>query len=229
MQRLVCVMFLLANMMYAAQAGSPGNTWYIEGSAGALWRFDATDSSATFQNSLGTTGPGTNTATYDLGPVVNLGIGYRLTSLFRVEIEGSYGRYNFNTISPLSTNGAFPNLNGSALALQSGGLHQEYSGTFNAFYDLPLSEWIAPYIGAGIGGETTKLQTTVFTGPGTRFTENGQSSSATLVMAEVGTTITLDDKWAVVPSYRFEKALTSSGSFSNNINIFKLGLRYSLQ
>jgi hypothetical protein len=41
-------------------------------------------------------------------------------------------------------------------------------------------------------------------------------------------TITLNAKWSVVPSYRFEKVFTNAGAFPNQANIFKLGLRYSL-
>jgi opacity protein-like surface antigen len=228
MRRFVIALLLSAGIICTARA-EPQSRWYIEGSAGALWRFEATNPSATFTNfGTGLSGPGTNTFTYDVGPAFNLGVGYRFSPTVRVEIEGGYGRYGFNTSSPLNTNGAFPALNGSALGLQSGGLHQQYSGTFNVFYDVPLSDSVAPYIGLGVGGQTTHVQTAVFANPPVTFTANGGSSSSALMMAEVGAAVALNGRWALVPAFRFEKALTNSNSTPTNIGILKLGVRYSL-
>jgi opacity protein-like surface antigen len=234
MRRLACVMFIVASAVCAvqtasAQSASPQNPWYIEGSAGALWRFDASRTT-TFFNSLGTTGPGFNTTTYDPGYVFNLSLGYKLPLGFRVGVEGGYAHYSAESASPLSLNGAFPLLNGSRLGLQSGGGHDQYSATFNAFYDLPVSGWIVPYLGGGVGVEYVNSQTGYFAGAGgaPRFTEGGSDSTNAVVLAEIGLAITLNAKWSVVPSYRFEKVFTDSGALPNSANIFRLGLRYLL-
>jgi opacity protein-like surface antigen len=149
---------------------------------------------------------------------------------FRIEVEGGYAHYTTASASPLSTNGAFPTLNGSRLGSQSGGAHNEYSATFNAFYDVPVSDWYTPYIGAGVGVVGTNIQTGVFAGPGgiPQFTQIGRNATDALMIAEAGMTIKIDAKWAIVPSYRFEKVVTN-GTLPENNNIFKLGVRYSLQ
>jgi hypothetical protein len=61
-----------------------------------------------------------------------------------------------------------------------------------------------------------------------KFTQLSGNATNTVVVAEVGVTVTLDARWSVVPSYRYEKVFTSSGAFPNQANIVKLGLRYSL-
>jgi opacity protein-like surface antigen len=203
--------------------------WYIAGSAGVLSRLDASRS-ATFFNSLGTTGPGTNTTTFSPGAVFNLGLGYKLPWGFRIEAEGGYAHYSAESVSPFSTNGAFPLLNGSRLQLQSGGARDEYSATLNAFYDLPVPGRFIPYVGAGIGANIDNAQTGHFAGVGgqPRFSQLGGSGTNAAILGELGVTITLNAKWAVVPSYRFEKVLTKAGAYPNEANIFKLGLRYSM-
>jgi opacity protein-like surface antigen len=155
---------------------------------------------------------------------------YKLPLGFRIEVEGGYAHYTTASASPLSTNGAFPTLNGSRLGSQSGGAHNEYSATFNAFYDVPVSDWYTPYIGAGVGVVGTNIQTGVFAGPGgiPQFTQIGRNATDALMIAEAGMTIKIDAKWAIVPSYRFEKVVTN-GTLPENNNIFKLGVRYSLQ
>jgi opacity protein-like surface antigen len=107
--------------------------------------------STTVFNNFGTTGPATDTDTFNPGPVVNLGAGYRLPYGFRIEGELGYAYYTADTISPLSTNGAFPALTGARLPLQSGGERDQYSFTTNAFYDLPVAGQFVPYVGAGVG------------------------------------------------------------------------------
>jgi opacity protein-like surface antigen len=226
-QRIIYALILFVSIVGTIQTASAQSPWYIEGSAGALLRYDASRST-TFSDSLGASGPGTNTVTYSPGYVLNLGIGYKLPFGFRVEVEGGYAHYDADTASPLSS--AFPALNGSALNLQSGGGHSQYSATFNGFYDLPISGWIVPYIGAGVGFNATDAQTGYFAGSGgiPRFTQSGGNAQNAVALAEAGLTIAVNDKWFVVPSYRFEKVFTTGNAFLNQANIFKLGVRYAL-
>lgn len=91
----------------ADQTVSAQSPWYIEGSAGALWRMDATRSTTIF-NSLGTTGPGTNTTTFFPGAVFNLGLGYKLPWGFRIEAEGGYAHYSAESVSPLKYQRSVP-------------------------------------------------------------------------------------------------------------------------
>jgi opacity protein-like surface antigen len=221
--------------MAAAQTFQPHNApvqspWYIEGSSGLIWRMDASRST-TFFNLVGppVSGPGTNTIAFDPGYNLNLGVGYKLPWGFRAEIEGNYSHYTVSSLSPLSTDGTFPVLNGSRLNVQSGGDRNEYGGTLNAFYDLPISASYVPYIGAGGGIETINADTVVVAGPGgvPRFTEAGGNATDAIILAEVGVTIALNEKWSVVPSYRFQHVFTNGSAFPDNANIFKVGIRYS--
>ncbi len=168
---------------------------------------------------------GTNSVAFDPGYVFNLGLGYRLPHGFRVEVEGGYAHYNIGSISPFSP--TVPQLNGSKLTLTSGGGIDQYAVTLNAFYDLPVSSWCIPYLGAGGGVNFTNVETSYFVGPGVTFTEGGGNSTNALILGEVGVAFALDTKWTIVPAYRFEKVFTSSSAFANNDHLFKLGVRYS--
>jgi opacity protein-like surface antigen len=218
-------------MPSAPAAPPPPSPWYIEGSAGALWRMNDSYSTNFTNLTTGTTGPGTNTTRYDPGYDFNFGVGYKMPWGLRVEIEGGFAQYSDASVSPLSTNGALPFLTGQRLGLQSDGTHTEYSGTLNVFYDFPALGRFVPYIGGGAGGHNANVETGVFVGPGgvPHFTQfGGNSTGNTMAFGEVGMAVTLDDKWAVVPSYRFQKVFTASDASPNTANIFKLGLRYSL-
>jgi len=60
-----------------------------------------------------------------------------------------------------------------------------------------------------------------------RFTQLSGTLTDPAILGETGVAIAVNGNWSVVPSYRFEKVLTPSGAPSFNINIFKLGFRYS--
>lgn len=239
--RLICASAIVG-MICAAQSAHAADLqplaptpiqspWYVQGSAGAFWRMDASRTT-TFSNTLGITGPGQNTNTYDPGPAVYVGIGYRLPYGFRIEGELGYAHFMNATASPLSLNGAFPGLNGSTLSLQSGGGHTQYSAMVNGFYDVPYAMWgrVTPYVGAGLGAVVLDGQTAVFANAGNtvRFTEGGTTTTRPAVMAEVGLNVTIDPKWTFVPAYRFEYIFLPSGSLPYDANIFKLGFRYSM-
>jgi opacity protein-like surface antigen len=249
MRRYGYAIAIFVGMICAAHTACAQSPWYITGSAGAYLRSDASRSTTFFNDSRTITVPGTATTTYDPGPVVNLGVGYRLPLGFRIEGELGYAHYSVDSVSPLSTGGAptvtnpnalgtspvrfpsrdpFVGLNGNRLALQSGGGHDTYTGTINAFYDLPIPGWIVPYVGAGFGVAHGTQQTAHFSGPDEpRFTGLGSSATNAVILAELGVTFRIDDRWSVMPSYRFEHVFTTGNAFPSNANIFKLGVRYS--
>jgi opacity protein-like surface antigen len=202
MRRLSCVLFLLASVVCSAQTASAQSPWYIEGSAGAFLRSDASRYT-TFFNSMGPIGPGTNTTTYYPGSVFNLGVGYKLPFGFRIEVEGGYAHYKAESVSPLSLGNLrgppLGGLDGSRLGLQSGGGHDQYSATLNAFYDLPMSGAIVPYVGVGVGVNTTNAEGGLFSGLETvifriplvepvQFTQSGGNATNAVVLAEAGAT-----------------------------------------
>lgn len=245
MSRLSRVLLILASVigvtqivsvpMAAAQSFPPQNApvqspWYVEGGGGLIWRMDASRSTTFFNLAAPPlSGPGTNTIAFDPGYNLDFGVGYRLPWGFRTEIEGNYSHYTVSSLSPLSTDGTFPLLNGSRLNVQSGGDRTEYGGTLNAFYDLPISASYVPYVGVGGGMETIKAETVTVAGPSgvPHFTEFGGNATDAIILAEVGMTIALNETWSVVPSYRFQHVFINSSGFPDNANIFKVGIRYS--
>jgi opacity protein-like surface antigen len=177
----------------------------------------------------GASSPGFNTNTYDPGPAVYFGIGYRLPHGFRIEGEFGYAHFKNATASPLSTDGAFPTLNGSALSLQSGGGHTQYSAMANGFYDVPIAPLagrVTPYVGAGLGVVVDDGQTAVFANAtnSVRFIEGGTTATRAAIMAEVGLTVTIDPKWAFVPAYRFEHIFQPCQRLQARLSLFDVSL-----
>ncbi len=216
---LVCCGVII--MAHAALAQSP---WYVTGGAGIFLRSDSTRS-ATLFNGLGTTAPGTDTSSFNPGPSINLGVGYKLPLGFRVEGDFEYDRFSTSSVSPFSTDGTFPALAGNRLGVVSGGNRDSYSATVNVFYDLPVPGRFVPYVGVGAGASHGESQTGIFAGPGvSKFTGIGTSGNYALIAAEIGLTIAINQNWAIVPSYRYEHGF-STGPL--DANILRVGLRYS--
>ena len=175
------------------------------------------------------TGSLTSRATFDAGPVVNLGVGYRLPLGFRIEGDIIYAHYSADSIDPLSTDGTFPAFNGSRLTLQSGGTRDQYEATVNGFYDLPVAWSLVPYFGAGFGMAHVAAANALFAGPGgfPALTQRGGNATDPAIGLEVGVSFMLDATWAVVTSYRFEHLFVTGDDLDYNASVFKLGLRYS--
>jgi opacity protein-like surface antigen len=210
------------------QTASAQSAWYISGSAGAYLRSD-NSGSETISGSQGRAS-GTNTTTFDPGPVINVAVGYRLPAGLRLEGELGFTHYNIDSISPFTANKAlFPFLNGSKLGVQSGGDLERYTQTINAFYDLPLPGRFVPYVGAGFGAaeDSGSDAYSVESGGVRTFTQRAANGVHPVILAEVGLNVTLDPKWTLVPAYRFEHIFASGDAAEENANVFKVGLRYS--
>ncbi len=228
MRGLACLFLTSVSLICIAGSAEADIPWYVAGDAGASLRMDASRST-TFSNKTGTTGPGTNKVTFDTGPAVYLEVGYRLPNHLRVEGELGYSQDSVSSASPLSLNGAFPALVGARLPLQSGGGRNNYSATINAFYDMPVSEQFIPYVGAGIGVDDLAAATAHFGEPGARpiFTEDGGQIMNAAILGEAGVAIALNNRWPIIPAYRYEHIFTTGTAFRNDANILKLGVRRS--
>jgi opacity protein-like surface antigen len=130
-----------------------------------------------------------------------------------------FATFTTASISPLSTNGAFPALNGRRLGLQSGGVHDLFTATVNAFYDLPIHGPYVPYLGAGFGLAHEVVDDAHFAG----FTQFGSDTTNPVVLGEVGLTVRATEQWEVVPAYRFEHVFQNR---TFDAHILKLGVRY---
>ena len=214
---------------HAAAAQSATQGWYVEGSAGALFRMDASRSTI-FSNTAGATAPGTDNFAFSPGFVGNLGLGYKLPIGVRLEAELGYAHYLVSAVYPVSS-GPLASFNGRGLGRQSAGGYDQGTATANAFYDLPIAGKVVPYIGGGFGISLTGFEGGVFSSPAgggrVRFsTGGGTSALMPVILGELGLNIALAPNWTVVPAYRFEHVFNGAG-LTYNENIFKVGLRYS--
>jgi opacity protein-like surface antigen len=215
----------------AHTAEAQSSNWYVEGSAGALFRMDASRSRIFTNSSNGATAPGTDTFTFSPGFVGNLGIGYRLPIGVRLEAELGYAHNTMNAAYPVSS-GPVAFLNGRGLGVQSGGGFDQGTATANAFYDLPIAGKVVPYIGGGFGITLIGYEGGVFSSPNgagrVQLTTGGDTSPILpVILGELGVNIAVAPNWTVVPAYRFEHVFTQSGGLPHNDNILKVGLRYS--
>lgn len=224
MRSLATVSLGLLAMFLSVQAASAQSNWYISGSAGVYLRSSVTTTGDV--SSPSGRAAATVTNTYDPGPVINAAIGYRLPFGVRVEAEAGFAHFTTASSNPFAP--GVPGLNGSKLTPSAGGGHDRYTGTVNAFYDLPISGRYVPYIGGGFGVAQLNGGTTYFPVPGTsgRFIVGGASVVRPVILGEVGVAIALSDRWSVVPAYRFEHAF-QTGANTENAHILKLGLRYA--
>jgi len=110
---------------------------------------------------------------FDTGFTIGGQVGYALGNGLRVEVEGSYAEYDVGSHSNLLVGGANIDgvdsavltrgaadaanpLVGDVLANGQGTLSQ--FGLFgNVFYDLPLTDSLKPYVGAGLGYQWTDV------------------------------------------------------------------------
>ena len=96
---------------------------------------------------LGVTPPGTsNDVKSQLGLAGALSLGYGFGNGLRAEVEGDYRNNNFSDDSA----GALGNV---------GGTEQKFGPMVNVLYDFNgLSNYVVPYIGAGVGYQWTNMQ-----------------------------------------------------------------------
>jgi opacity protein-like surface antigen len=229
---LACASVIGAADTAAAQSATQSATggWYVEGSAGALFRMDASRSGTFNNTATGATAPGTNTFAFSPGFVGNLGVGYKLPIGVRLEAELGYAHYLVSAVYPVSS-GPVAFFNGGGLGRQSAGGYDQGTATANAFYDLPIAGKVVPYIGGGFGISLTGFEGGVFSSPAgggrVRFSTGGGTSAVMpVILGELGLNIAVAPNWTVVPAYRFAHVFNSDG-LPYNENIFKVGLRYS--
>jgi opacity protein-like surface antigen len=218
---------LLAGTVLASHAATAQGAWYIGGSAGALFMSDLIRSTSFVNHATGIVVPGTNTSTFNPGEAFNVSLGRNLPFGLRLEAELGYLHYTPDSINPLSTGGALPNLNGTKLTNPTGGDHDRITATLNLFYDLPVSfAGIRPYLGGGVGFYHASATDAVFTmANGAPFTQHGGSGDNALMFGEIGASYPLTPRLSVVPAYRYTEFFAEQGN--QGAHIVKIGLRYA--
>jgi opacity protein-like surface antigen len=223
---LFCSAAVVAAMLaVSARAESP---WYVSGSLGGYFREGASGPDTFFKiDDPSISSPGTQRESFDPGYIANAAVGYRLLANVRVEAELGYADYMLSTVSPQAD--TFPQLNGQPFNRQTGGEWSRFTGTINAFYDLPVPGRFVPYVGLGVGGAHGEATTArLVSSTGAIFESLGGSSTRGVMLAEGGVSIALSEHISLVPAYRYLRYfLNASVGGDEAAHIVKLGLRYS--
>jgi outer membrane protein OmpA-like peptidoglycan-associated protein len=122
-------------------AGGAGLNWLTDSDGGNLQSFiDASDVNA---NNLGLTPSGGFNASFDLGYVGVLSVGYGFGNGLRLEIEGNF---RYNEVDEVTARGYGASAN-------SGGRAKTYGVMANALFDFGTTQnWVVqPYLGIGAG------------------------------------------------------------------------------
>lgn len=208
-----------------AQAESP---WYLEGSAGAYFRQPKSGAAEFFHTATPDIKvSGVNKLRFDTGPIVDIGVGYRLTRQFHVEAEAGYFTYTTQTLNPLSTAPGYPALSGQTFTRTSGARWSRFTGSVNALYDFAsIGRRFTPYVGGGIGASADHRTKGAFvSAAGQTFTAGaGDTSTEGFGLLEAGVSISLSPHWAVVPAYRYVHFFAGGEDVAH---VAKVGLRYS--
>jgi opacity protein-like surface antigen len=208
---------------FSAQAQSP---WYVTGAVGG-YEHDKTEGAQTFFKDAdpSVTTKGTESRTFKPGILAEVGVGYHVSSQWRVEADFDYAGFTGNTLTPSTTDLNFPRLNG-AFTRQSGANNTRFMGSVIAFYDfLPAAARFNPYVGLGLGAESAHDGAGVYVNAaGVPFSGSGDSSSEGYGLAEVGVSIALTSRLSLVPAYRYMHFMAGDQA---SVSIGKVGLRYA--
>ncbi len=181
---------------------------YLSGSFGAAWIEDTEYSFANVRGELEYDNPGW---------MANVAVGYRMSPMWRGELELGHGRIDTDRITG----------NGS-----SAGISAELAVTTltaNAFFDIPVSRWgFTPYVGGGIGFAYSEVDSSRTTFGGTTVTRGGNDEIDLVAFGEAGLSFGLQSGLELVPSYRYMWIDSSEDGFDDTTaHIARLGLRYT--
>jgi opacity protein-like surface antigen len=217
----------LAAAFFSTMTANAESPWYLEGGAGGYFKASKSGADTFHRNATPNVNvPGVDTLKFNPGLMVNLGVGYRVTSHVRVEAEGSYFTYTGDTLHPFTAAPGYPALNGQAFRRQSGDRWTRYAGTVNAFYDIaPIGGRFRPYVGGGVGASANHRSNGLYkSATGQTFTASGGASTQGFGLVEGGVSIALSPHWSVAPAYRYVHYFSGADEVAH---VAKLGLRYS--
>jgi len=171
--RLRSILLVLAGVLYWAALPAPAwsqpiQGFYIDVGAGLRMPF------GTKASSLERGVPGTFDLRQSLGYDTMLSGGYALGNGWRFELEGNFGRSSIHSAS------------GTAFPAISGGAVENRGVMVNALFDLDIrSPYVFPYLGLGVGYQSTRLDSFVDTRlgkPGAFSASGTQGGFATQVI-----------------------------------------------
>jgi opacity protein-like surface antigen len=239
----------VCGLMGLAGGAAAADGFYVSGALGAAARqpLDSVSSSPTdpFGNSATLNGarvPFDVAARerFSTGVDVNLAGGYRFdlggAGALRTEVElGLIAAHLGNVTSHSLPNAVFAEDLHASYERLNGLDGQRTSATANLFYDFTHFSSFAPYVGVGVGYEYgrltagSQLRTLTITDAsgavgGVRTVSNpGSQGGDGTYLAEVGVSIPIMKRLAIIPAYRFTQRFGGLAA----TNILKVGLRYS--
>ena len=148
---------------------------------------------------------------FDDGFGVGVQLGYKHW-VWRLEAEFEYGRSGYQSIDAL---GSSTDVDGD---------FDIYRWTGGVYYDLDNLSRFTPYFGGGLGVAYVDVDD-VSDGV---VTVDGESDTYFTTHGEVGLTIGLSDRFAVVPAYRYLWMNTGGGGLDDDTaHLLKVGARYN--
>lgn len=196
----------LASVSLGLQA-QPVSGLYIAGGAGVNWLQESDLSSeGAFRSALGAAGIGqSGTATFDIGWVGVLSLGWGFGNGLRAEIEANYRQNSLDGISGFA---------GIRAPRSQGGTVYSYGLMANVFYDFNLG-WnfggfgIVPYVGAGAGYVAQNWDNVNIRGPNGQVNVDGDNGNfAYQLIAGAAFPIASVPGLAFTAEYRFMQALS---------------------
>jgi opacity protein-like surface antigen len=178
------------------------------------------------------------TTDFDNGLAIGGQVGYAFDNGIRVELEGSYTEYDVNTHFDLAAGGAIiddvdvavltrgpadpanPTV-GAVIATPQGDKVSNLGLFGNVFYDIQAGGGFKPYIGAGIGFQSTDVR---YTPSGVPVGEGSDESFAYQLMA--GASFDVSESFAIFGQYTY-RANTSRAEIDLDLVPANLGIESS--
>jgi opacity protein-like surface antigen len=219
--------------------------FYVSGSAGATFR----DSAATLTNTvipdqfvLSNPFDPNNPVVFEPSHTAAIKRQYNYSTGFALDVAAGY-RFDLDDWGAIRTEAEFGYQSYAVDSVQlSGGIvrtdrfysgadQQRFSGTINAFYDLPVPGSIVPYIGVGVGvqhgddasGKGVGTSGTAANSEITLVRYLGSSGENGIWLTEAGFSIAVTDAISIVPAYRYVQTFEGT----QPTHILKLGVRYT--
>lgn len=156
-----------------------------------------------------------STLEYDMGYGLFGAGGYRFRNGLRLEGEIGYGSVGLDSFRYGGTSGS------------ADGDLQLWSATGAAYYDLPTTGRVSPYLGAGAGAVRESIDRVSLSSGGTTVSAEGDTDTNFTAFGEVGLNIALGPSFDLVPSYRYQWIDDGRDGFDDTqMHVFRAGLRY---
>jgi len=186
------VVFFTATTAMGQTAHKPGFYLGLEG--GALFMQDSKSGFGRFTSA---------DLSYERGLTAGATAGYDFGRFFRAEFEFNYKKANIDRLQT--------NFRGRAYTSKNSGSIRSLNYMFNAYLQYPLSDYVVPYLGVGVGMADVKMDKICI------FNCKGGSSSQHLLAYQIiaGMGVNISENVTLAMDYRY--STTNKGRFETNL------------